>query len=110
MATPTTNAGERDQAVDILGSGTLNATGATAWLTGYGDYNLVLGPGWTGSVRVEVTFDGGTTAIPLPRDNTGAAAVITASTVLPLRLGESGMRVRLNATLASGALPWRISR
>lgn len=91
-------------------SGTFVATGAGAWMEARGNVNAALWGVFVGTIALECSFDGGTTAIPVSRDSLGTPSSFTAPTRLVVQEGESGVLYRLNCTaFTSGTVNWRLS-
>ena len=106
-----------DQANAVV-TGTFAATGVSPSFLCWGPFNLLLygsgGPNgaWTGTVRLERSFDGGTTWIVCGIGGGGAQAIWATGTDVSVIVGEPEMGVlyRLNCTaLASGPINYRMS-
>ena len=109
-----------DQANAVV-SGSFSATGQSAPFVFWGPFNLVLygnsGPNgnWNGTVRLERSFDGGTTWIVCGVGGSGAQAVWSSSGTgsdVSVVVGEpeKGVAYRLNCTaFSSGPINYRLS-
>jgi hypothetical protein len=100
------------------GNAPFTAPGHTAGVEIFGVFNLVIfgsgGPNgaWTGSGRLERSFDGGTTWIVCNVGGGGQQAVWATGTDVSLTTGEceKGVLYRLNFTdLSVGTVNWRFS-
>ena len=91
-------------------TGSLTAPGSGAWVrVPAGRANIALSGNFTGSLRLEVSFDGGTTAIPCT--SLGATVDFTAPMSEEIEEIEDGVLYRWTATaLSAGQADWRISR
>ena len=117
FSTPSSTPPAGDQATNVL-TGAFAAVGVGAAIIMYGTFNVtVWGTGggntaWSGSVRLERSFDGGTTWIVAGVGGTGAQAVWATGTDISVQAFETerGVAYRLNCTaLTAGTLAWRIS-
>jgi hypothetical protein len=106
-----------DQANAVV-SGAFAATGQSASFLFWGPFNILLygntGPNgaWTGTVRLERTFDGGTTWIVCGIGGDGTQAIWATGTDVSVVAGEpeKGVAYRLNCTaLAAGPINYRLS-
>lgn len=106
-----------DQANAVV-SGAFSGTGTSPAFVFYGMFNVVLygnsGPNgaWTGSVRLERSFDGGVTWIVCGVGQAGNQAVYNAGTDVSVTFNEpeKGVGYRLNCTsFSSGPINYRIS-
>lgn len=116
------------QAVTVVGdlanavvSGAFAATGQSASFSALGSFNVVLygasGPNgnWTATVRLERSFDGGTTWIVCGVGGSGAQAIYTSTGTgsdVSIVVGEPelGVMYRLNCTAyTSGTINYRMS-
>ncbi len=113
--TPTANVGEQANAIV---SGAFTATGQSASFLVWGPFNLFIygnaGPNgtWTGTVRLERSFDGGTTWIVCGIGGDGTQAIWSTGTDISVVPGEpeKGMAYRLNCTaFAAGPINYRMS-
>lgn len=119
--TPTPPAGDKANLVFSsaqAGNAPITATGVTGWVEIFGAFNLAIwangGPNgaWVGTVRLERSFDGGTTPIVCGVGGGGQQASWTTGTDLSLVVGEceKGVLYRLNCTAwTSGTINWRMS-
>lgn len=100
---------EQDQANAKVEADLAVADAVTDWLAFLGDCNFALSGVFVGTVVIERSFDGGTTAIPLGDLNTVIA--FTAPIAITLRNREPGVlhRVRL-AARTSGTAKARLSQ
>lgn len=107
-----------DQANAVV-SGQFTGTGQSASLLPWGAFNLVLygngGPNgaWTGTVRLERSFDGGTTWIVCGIGGGGAQASWATGTDVSVLAGEPerGVLYRLNCTaFVAGPINYRMSQ
>ena len=100
------------------GNAPFTGTGVTGGVEIFGPFNLVIyangGPNgaWVGTVRLERSFDGGTTWIVCGVGGGGQQAIWTTGTDLSFIIGEceKGVLYRLNCSAwASGTINWRFS-
>lgn len=89
---------------------TLNGLAAGAWVAGMiGDFNVSVAGTFTGSLVLECSFDGGTTALPVATID-GSAFSITAPGAWVVRNTERGVLHRLRFTShTSGMAACRLS-
>jgi hypothetical protein len=106
-----------DQANAVV-SGSFADTGQSDIFMPWGPFNIFIygdsGPNgaWTGTVRLERTFDGGTTWVVCGIGGDGSQAIWDTGTDISFIAGEceKGMGYRLNCTaLAAGPLNYRMS-
>lgn len=106
-----------DQA-NYVETGTITATGQTGAMPLYGQFNLAIygssGPNgsWSATVRLEKSYDGGTTWIVAGIGATAQAVWNTPNTDVSAVFGEPerGVLYRLNCTAyISGTINWRVS-
>lgn len=91
-------------------SGTLGASGSTPWFALSEPFNIMLSGAWVGSVALEATPDGGTTAVNCVLPD-GTPSAFTANGLLTApHVWERALQFRLTFTRTSGTLGWRISR
>lgn len=107
MARPSPGAAE--QAMLLL-TGSISGAVPSAAIEVAGLFNLVLTGVWTGTVGVQLSYDGGTSWVPLPVAPDGTPLAIAQPTTLPIRVIESGTLLRLAPALSAGTAAWRISR
>lgn len=103
-------------------SGTFTATGQSASFTpipgsnkaqqhGAGYFNMSLWGTFTATVKLQRSFDAGTTWLTVSQDATGADASYTAALSVVAIEPETGVLYRLNCTAySSGTVNYRISR
>lgn len=110
-------AGSADQANAVV-SGAFAATGQSATMVFWGPFNVILygnaGPNgaWAGTVRLERTFDGGTTWVVCGIGGAGSQAAWSTGTDVSVVVGEpeKGVGYRLNCTVfTSGPINYRMS-
>lgn len=105
---------------NFVASGSFTATGHSAAVQLYGSFNVVIygsgGPNgaWNGTVRLERSFDGGTTWIVCGVGGNGAQASYTTTTGADVSIvvsePEEGVCYRLNCTAyTSGTINYRFS-
>ena len=106
-----------DQA-DAVVSGAFSTTGQSSSLLIWGPFNILIygdtGPNgsWTGTVRLERTFDGGTTWVVCGIGGDGTQAVWSTGTDVSVVAGEpeKGVAYRLNCTaFTAGPINYRMS-
>lgn len=90
-------------------SGTLAASGATDWFQLSEPFNIMLWGTWSGSVAVERKAPDGSAINCVMPDGTPSAFTANGVIAAP-NVWERGAEYRLNATMSSGSLNWRISR
>lgn len=94
---------------NIVVTGSLSATGTIGPFPVYGDFNFALWGTFTGTVKLQKTFDGGTTYIDAML-NTGTVASFTAPGAIALNEPERGVAYIANATtLSAGTANARFS-
>lgn len=93
-------------------TGSFTATGQSAWANVRpGPFRIALQGTFTATARLELSFDGGTTAIAVARDATGSNASYTAPMALTSTEYETGVLYRWNCTaFTSGTVNYRISQ
>ena len=79
-------------AASIAVTGSFTATGTSSWISSSTDslLTVALWGTFVGTVAVEMSFDGGTTAIALSRDAIGTATSFTAPAVVAITSDEPG--------------------
>jgi len=82
----------------------LAAVGATNGVELFGNFNVHITGAFTGSVRLERSFDAGTSWAPLT-DQLGSAVAFTAPVSLVAHEPEEGVRYRANATALTAGTP-----
>lgn len=106
-----------DQANAVI-AGVFTGTGVSSAFVFYGSFNVLIygsgGPNgaWVGSVRLERSFDGGTTYIVCGVGGDGTQAVYStgADVSIPVNEVERDVAYRLNCTAyTSGTINYRIS-
>lgn len=91
-------------------SGTFTGTGQSSSIGIFGGGNFALWGTFDATVVPECSYDGGTTWLPLSKDNAGADASYTAPCNLSFEEPEHDVLFRLNCTVfASGTVSYRIS-
>lgn len=103
------SAGARDEAV-LLVEGTVSGTTPSAGVGFAGRANLALSGTWIGTVGLDLSFDGGTTWLPVPMFSDGTPLAVAIPCVLPITQAESGVLLRVRPALSAGTCAWRISR
>lgn len=94
----------------VLASGTFTGTGAGAAVQIAGAFNISVWGNFVGAVRLERSFDGGTTFIPVAFPS-GTLLSFTTPTSGSWGETELGVSYRMYCTaLSSGLAQWRISR
>lgn len=90
----------------------LAAPGSTGALQLRGPgFNFAVWGTFAGAVACEVSFDGGTTWIPMARDTTGNAVTVSAPISMTLAAPEAGTLVRGTVTaITSGTANVRVSQ
>ncbi len=92
-------------------AGSFAGTGASAAIAVAGRFNITLGGFGNATVKIERSFDGGSTWHVASRDAAGAEATYTANASLVADEPETGVLYRLNCTaLSSGPIAYRISQ
>ncbi len=92
-----------------VNTGTLTSATSTAWFPFLGRMQLALWNTFSASIRAEISFDGGTTAIPLTY--MGDAVIFSAPAAEVLECVEEGLLIRLTCiSFTSGTCSWRLSR
>lgn len=77
---------------------------------GWGQFNVAIWGTWTGSIDLELSFDGGTTWIKASQPDLTAATFTTDVTFIAQQV-EAGMQWRLTATdLSAGEAFYRLSQ
>ena len=97
----------------VLKQGTFAATGRSAapHARVRGTYNVSVWGVFSGTVRLERSFDGGTTWIPVSRDSSGNDASFTAPCGITGFEPEDGVLYSMNCTAyVSGTINFRISQ
>lgn len=117
-ATTTQTPAAGDRATDVI-SGQFTATGQSASILAWGNFNVVIygsgGPNgsWNATVRLERSFDGGTTWIIAGVGGAGQQAIYSTpnqDVSVVFADPEAGMLYRLNCTAyTSGTILYRIS-
>jgi hypothetical protein len=108
MAKPT--AGSPDIANDVI-TGTLTSVSTGNWATMAGNINVSVWGTFVGTVTLEKSFDGTTTAVPVSKDTSGTPASWTAPFSVYVRENEQGVNFRINCTaFTSGTINYRISQ
>ncbi len=93
-----------------LSSGSFAATGQSAPVVLYGDFNVSLWGAFVGTVALERSFDGGTTWLPVS-SAAGTAASWTAPVSTTWTEPEHNVAYRLNCTAyTSGTINYRLSQ
>ena len=96
--------------IELL-EGTFTGTGQSSSVQMWGVFNLFIYGSFTGTVRLERSFDGGLNWIPVSASQSGADASYSAPMSLPFQESEDGMLYRLNCTAHSaGTISYRISQ
>jgi hypothetical protein len=99
----------KDDAQEV-GEGTLAAAASGAWVPLSGPFNILLWGTWTGAVALEVSADGGTTAVSCQYAD-GSAVTFSANGHQVARGAvEASMVYRLTRGAGTGTLSWRLSR
>ena len=94
-----------------LVAGTFPGTGASVAVAVTGRFNINLAGFGSATVKVERSFDNGSTWHVASRDAAGAEAAYTASASLVADEPEAGVLYRLNCTsFSSGPIAYRISQ
>lgn len=97
-----------DQANAVI-TQAFTATGTSAAFSVYGDFNFALWGTFSGTVKVQKTFDGGTTYIDAMLNN-GTVASFTGAGAISLYEPERGVSYIANCTTyASGTIHARFS-
>lgn len=117
-ATTSQAPGSGDQATDVK-AGTFTATGQSTSILAWGSFNVVFGGtsgpngSYTATIRLERSFDGGTTWYVVGVGGTGAQAVYSTpnqDVSVVFTEPEKGVLYRLNCTAyTSGTIAYRIS-
>lgn len=95
----------------VILSGSFSGAGQSSTSTLWGVYNLFIYGTFTGSIRLERSFDGGGNWVPVSCTQTGSDAAYTAPMSLSFQEIEDGMLYRLNATaLSVGTANYRIAQ
>lgn len=101
---------DREKANVVL-SGSLTATGSSNWQEIVGTFNVALTISGTQTLKLQRSFDGGTTAIDVSSDSAGTAASYTASATFNCFEPEEGVLWRVNCSAyTSGTGTYRISQ
>lgn len=99
----------QEQATTLL-AGSLAAVGASAGVPMFGVFNLFVYGTFVGTVRLERSFDGGTTWVPCTVDAAGDYASYSVPASLTVTEAENGMLYRINCTAyTSGSISYRLS-
>jgi len=105
-------AASKDQAIAVL-AGSFSGTGSSESIELHGYFNVALWGG-TCTVRLERTFDGGTTWIPHSADQGATLATWNITPTAPLstvfREPELGVLYRLTCTAFTSSVSYRMSR
>jgi hypothetical protein len=96
----------------VPGAGTFTGTGSGAWVADLtGAFHAALSGTFVGTVVLEQSFDGGTTAVPVSADLYGTPISLSAPMGLSLYEEESGVLYRFRCSAwTSGTIAWRLSR
>lgn len=91
--------------------GSFTATGQSASAYIEGPFNVSIWGTFVGTVKVERSFDGGTTWLVCSRDAEGAEAAFTAPATLRIDEPERDVKYRVNCTaFTSGTINYRLSQ
>lgn len=86
-------------------------TGNSASFYFKGSFNIALWGNFVGTVKPQMSFDGGTTWLDITNINTGTAYSFTAPLVALLTQPESGVLTRLTCSaFTSGPINYRLSQ
>lgn len=94
-----------------LVAGAFTGTGQSGSVELYGGFNLTLSGPFVATVKLERSFDNGSTWLVCSRDTAGNEASYTAPVSLVANEPEAGVIYRLNCTVyTSGTVTYRLSR
>ena len=100
-------AGDRANAVLI---GNITTAAAGSGFPVYGTFNFSLTGTFTATVRLEKTFNGGSTYVPVVNINTGSIVALTSPGAVVVGEPERGVAYRANCTAyTSGTIAYRFS-